>query len=45
MDLTYPAEAEAFRVEIRQWLAEHLVSPTENGWGEALSKLDATLAA
>jgi uncharacterized protein YndB with AHSA1/START domain len=33
------------RLEIRQWLPEHLVSPSENGWGEALSKLDATLAA
>ena len=33
------------RLEIRQWLPEHLVSPTEGGWGEALSKLDATLAA
>ena len=33
------------RLEIRQWLPEHLVSPSENGWGEALSKLDAVLAA
>jgi len=32
------------RLEIRQWLPEHLVSPTEEGWGEALTKLDATLA-
>jgi uncharacterized protein YndB with AHSA1/START domain len=32
------------RLEIRQWLPEHLVSPTENGWGEALSKLDAMLS-
>ena len=31
------------RLEIHQWLPEHLVSPTENGWGEAFSKLDATL--
>jgi alkylation response protein AidB-like acyl-CoA dehydrogenase len=30
MDLTYPPEAEAFRLEIRAWLEEHL--PT--GWGE-----------
>lgn len=29
MDLTYPAEADAFRTEIRQWLDENL--PT--GWG------------
>jgi uncharacterized protein YndB with AHSA1/START domain len=33
------------RLEISQWLPEHLVSPSENGWGEALSKLDAALAA
>ncbi len=32
------------RLEIRQWLPEHLVSPTQNGWGEAFTKLDATLA-
>ena len=31
------------RLEIRQWLPEHLVSPTTSGWGEAFSKLDATL--
>jgi uncharacterized protein YndB with AHSA1/START domain len=31
------------RLEIRQWLPEHLVSPTENGWGEQLIKLEATL--
>jgi alkylation response protein AidB-like acyl-CoA dehydrogenase len=28
MDLTYPSEAEAFRVEIRSWLEEHL----PEGW-------------
>jgi len=28
MDLTYPAEAEAFRIEIRSWLRENL----PNGW-------------
>jgi alkylation response protein AidB-like acyl-CoA dehydrogenase len=28
MDLTYPPDAEAFRVEIRQWLEEHLPA----GW-------------
>jgi uncharacterized protein YndB with AHSA1/START domain len=33
------------RLEIRQWLPETYVSPTENGWSEALSKLDAMLAA
>ena len=30
MDLTYPPEAEAFRVEIRSWLEEHL----PEGWFE-----------
>ena len=30
MDLTYPADAEAFRVEIRSWLEEHL----PEGWFE-----------
>lgn len=29
MDLTYPPEAEAFRVQIRQWLADNL----PQGWG------------
>ncbi len=33
------------RLEIRQWLPEHLVSPSEEGWLEAFTKLDATLAA
>ena len=33
------------RVEVRQWLAEDLVSPSENGWSEAFTKLDAVLAA
>jgi alkylation response protein AidB-like acyl-CoA dehydrogenase len=28
MDLTYPADAEAFRIEIRAWLEEHL----PDGW-------------
>lgn len=32
------------RLEVRQWLAEDLASPTENGWGEAFSKLDKALA-
>ena len=31
------------RLEVRQWLAEELVSPTEQGWGEAFSKLDSVL--
>jgi hypothetical protein len=31
------------RLEIRQWLAEHLAAPSENGWREAFTKLDATL--
>jgi uncharacterized protein YndB with AHSA1/START domain len=33
------------RLEIRQWLPEHLASPTENGWAEAFSKLEPLLAA
>ena len=33
------------RLEIRQWLPESYVSPSEGGWAEALSKLDALLAA
>ena len=33
------------RLEVSQWLDEHLVAPTDNGWGEAFSKLDALLAA
>jgi len=33
------------RLEIRQWLPEHLASPSEKGWLEAFTKLDATLAA
>jgi uncharacterized protein YndB with AHSA1/START domain len=32
------------RLEIRQWLPETHVSPSEGGWGEALTKLDAMLA-
>ena len=32
------------RLEIRQWLPEHhLAGPSENGWLEAFTKLDATL--
>jgi hypothetical protein len=33
------------RLEIRQWLPETHVTPSEGGWGEALTKLDAVLAA
>jgi uncharacterized protein YndB with AHSA1/START domain len=32
------------RLEIQQWLPEGYASPTEHGWGEALTKLDALLA-
>jgi uncharacterized protein YndB with AHSA1/START domain len=31
------------RLEIRQWLPEHLTGPSERGWDEAFSKLDAVL--
>ena len=31
------------RLEVRQWLPEDYVSPTEGGWGEAFAKLDAVL--
>lgn len=33
------------RLEIRQWLPEHLASPSKEGWLEAFTKLDATLGA
>jgi uncharacterized protein YndB with AHSA1/START domain len=33
------------RLEVRQWLPEHLVSPSDAGWLQAFTKLDATLAA
>ena len=33
------------RLEIMQWLPEQYVSPSTGGWGEALTKLDALLAA
>ena len=33
------------RLEVRQWLPEHLVSPSEQGWLEAFSKLDDALSA
>jgi uncharacterized protein YndB with AHSA1/START domain len=32
------------RLEVRQWVPEHLASPSEQGWLEAFSKLEATLA-
>jgi uncharacterized protein YndB with AHSA1/START domain len=31
------------RLEIRQWLPEHLAAPSEKGWLEAFTKLDAVL--
>lgn len=31
------------RLEIRQWLPEHLAHPSERGWHQAFAKLDATL--
>jgi uncharacterized protein YndB with AHSA1/START domain len=41
----YDESAGRTRLEIHQWLPENVVSATENGWGEAFSKLDALLAA
>jgi hypothetical protein len=31
------------RLEIRQWLPQHLAHPNEEGWLQAFTKLDATL--
>ena len=31
------------RLEIRQWLPEHVTGPSEGGWLEAFAKLDAML--
>ena len=31
------------RLEIRQWLPEHLAPPSAEGWRQAFTKLDATL--
>ena len=31
------------RLEIRQWLPEHLAHPSEQGWLQAFTKLDVTL--
>lgn len=33
------------RLEVRQWLSEDLVSPSEEGWRQAFTKLDVMLAA
>jgi uncharacterized protein YndB with AHSA1/START domain len=33
------------RLEVCQWLPEHLVTPSDNGWHEAFTKLDTVLAA
>ena len=33
------------RLEVRQWLPEHLAGPSEQGWSEGFIKLDAWLAA
>ena len=42
--LEFYDEADArTRLEIRQWLPEHLASASENGWLEAFTKLDALL--
>jgi uncharacterized protein YndB with AHSA1/START domain len=41
----YDEPGERTRLEISQWLPEGYAAPTENGWGEALSKLDKMLAA
>jgi uncharacterized protein YndB with AHSA1/START domain len=35
---------ERTRLEIRQWLPEQLAAPSEEGWRQAFSKLDAALA-
>jgi uncharacterized protein YndB with AHSA1/START domain len=40
----YDESNDSTRLEIRQWLPETHVSPSEGGWGEALSKLDTMLA-
>lgn len=46
MRLEFHDEADGrTRLEVRQWLPEHLVSPSEGGWLEAFTKLDTTLAA
>jgi uncharacterized protein YndB with AHSA1/START domain len=32
------------RLEVREWVPEYLVAPSENGWDESFTKLDAVLA-
>ncbi|MEA2675688.1 MAG: hypothetical protein QOI92_2880 [Chloroflexota bacterium] len=41
----YDEPDERTRLEISQWLPEGYAAPTQNGWGEAFSKLDKVLAA
>lgn len=44
--LEFHDEAETrTRLEVRQWLPVHLASPSEEGWLESFTKLDAMLAA
>jgi uncharacterized protein YndB with AHSA1/START domain len=46
MRVEFSTEADGrTRLEIRQWLPEEYVSPSEGGWGEALTKLEAVLSA
>jgi uncharacterized protein YndB with AHSA1/START domain len=46
MRLEFHDEADGrTRLEVRQWLPEHLVSPSEQGWNEVFTKLEAVLAA
>jgi uncharacterized protein YndB with AHSA1/START domain len=40
----YDEPDERTRLEVRQWLPDGYAAPTENGWGEAFSKLDKVLA-
>ncbi len=40
----YDETGERTRLEIRQWLPDDYVSPTEGGWAEAFTKLDTLLA-
>ena len=32
------------RLEVRQWLPEHVTGATEEGWGQSFAKLDALFA-
>jgi uncharacterized protein YndB with AHSA1/START domain len=45
MRVEFYDEGDGTRLEIRQWLREDYVAPSENGWGEALTKLDMHLGA